>query len=246
MLNLVLREGILGYSPSKLRAKMEHHPLGKKKKRKKKSPKWALHTWSLDNILLLPPLSLPESRPPLAANHGQLRPTQAATKSPPSACLSFSLPLRHSLSLSLSRPFSLSTRFLFLPLSFFKLAWSPPFGLIAEHAPHEEGQKLLKLQGPADGLDVAVVWREARVVSPQLPVVLCSSPTSFGGQFGYKSVPLNLLFIIVPSKSEPNGALFWRNDLESILMAKNDFQRYTICICLESFAKKSHVFRDNL
>ena len=37
------------------------------------------------------------------------------------------------------------------------------------------------------------------------------------------------------SWSKPNRALFWGNDLESILVAKYDFQQYIISPCLESF-----------
>ena len=44
---------------------------------------------------------------------------------------------------------------------------------------------------------------------------------------------------------EPNGPLFSGNDLEFILVTKNTFQRYIICLCLNSFIK-SHVFRDSL
>ena len=49
----------------------------------------------------------------------------------------------------------------------------------------------------------------------------------------------------VGSRSQPNGALFWGNDLESTLVVKNDFQRYIICLCLESFVK-SHIFWNSL
>ena len=44
---------------------------------------------------------------------------------------------------------------------------------------------------------------------------------------------------------EPNRASFLGNDLEFILVAKNTFQWYIICLCLKSFAK-SQVFRENL
>ena len=43
------------------------------------------------------------------------------------------------------------------------------------------------------------------------------------------------------SGSEPNDTLFWDNNLEFILVAKNIFQQLTICICLKSFAT-SHIF----
>ena len=44
---------------------------------------------------------------------------------------------------------------------------------------------------------------------------------------------------------EPNGALFWGNDPEFILVTKNAFQWYITCLCLKSFAKKSHFFEIN-
>ena len=47
------------------------------------------------------------------------------------------------------------------------------------------------------------------------------------------------------SGSEPNGDLFWGNDLEYILVMTNVFQQYIICLCLKSFAKR-HIFRDSL
>ena len=43
--------------------------------------------------------------------------------------------------------------------------------------------------------------------------------------------------------SKLNEALLWDKDLEFILVVKNYFQRYIICLCLESFAKKSYVSR---
>ena len=45
------------------------------------------------------------------------------------------------------------------------------------------------------------------------------------------------------SWSKPNKAIFWGNDLTLLIVAKNDFQRYIICLCLDLFAK-SHVFQD--
>ena len=45
------------------------------------------------------------------------------------------------------------------------------------------------------------------------------------------------------SWSKPNKVLFWGNDLEFILMVKNTFQRYITCLCMKSFAKKSHFSR---
>ena len=41
------------------------------------------------------------------------------------------------------------------------------------------------------------------------------------------------------------GASFWGTDLKFILVMKNDFQRYIICLCLKSFTK-SKVFWDSL
>ena len=47
------------------------------------------------------------------------------------------------------------------------------------------------------------------------------------------------------SRSEPNGALFWGNDPKFILVTKNAFHLYIICLCLKSFAK-CHIFWDKL
>ena len=47
------------------------------------------------------------------------------------------------------------------------------------------------------------------------------------------------------SRSESHGILFWGNDLKSILIVKNAFQQYIICLCVKSFAK-NHIFWDRL
>ena len=93
-------------------------------------------------------------------NHGQLLPTQAATKLPPSACLFLSLPLRYSL--SYSRPFSLSTRFLFLPLSLFRLARSPPFGAQCRTCASQGGSKVVKTAGASFLVAQLQRWRSER------------------------------------------------------------------------------------
>ena len=46
------------------------------------------------------------------------------------------------------------------------------------------------------------------------------------------------------SEVEPNEALFSGKSLKLLIVEKNHFQRYIICLCLESFAK-NHFFRDN-
>ena len=43
----------------------------------------------------------------------------------------------------------------------------------------------------------------------------------------------------IASGSEPNRTLF-RDNVHEFRRAKNVFQRYIICLCLKSFAKKSH------
>ena len=45
------------------------------------------------------------------------------------------------------------------------------------------------------------------------------------------------------SRSEPNRALFWCNDLSLLIVVKNTFQWYIICLCLNLFAK-NHIFWD--
>ena len=47
------------------------------------------------------------------------------------------------------------------------------------------------------------------------------------------------------SRFEPNGALFRGNDPEFILVTKNVFQHYIICLYLKSFAK-NHVFFETI
>ena len=42
---------------------------------------------------------------------------------------------------------------------------------------------------------------------------------------------------------EPNGALFWGNDLEFLLVAKNSFQLYIICLCVNLQLKYYLVLR---
>ena len=88
---------------------------------------------------------------------------------------------------------------------------------------------------------------------------------NFDGQIGCQSTHFNLLFKIVPSISDEstqivgthfrtkietlqvdpsqNGASFWGNDPEFILVVKNAFERYIIC--LKSFTK-NHIFLDKL
>ena len=46
------------------------------------------------------------------------------------------------------------------------------------------------------------------------------------------------------SGDEPNEALFSGKSLVLLILVKNDFQRYIICLCLESYVQ-NHVFRDN-
>ena len=44
------------------------------------------------------------------------------------------------------------------------------------------------------------------------------------------------------SWSEPNGALFWCNNLALLIVVKNYFQWYIICLCLDLFEKKVTFF----
>ena len=91
--------------------------------------------------------------------------------------------------------------------------------------------------------------------------------TNFEGQTGCRKFPLGLLITMVPSVrnesaqivdklfyakrtnfvggSKPKEALFWGNDLEFILVARNYFQRCIICLYLNSFTK-IHNFWDSL
>ena len=75
-----------------------------------------------------------------------------------------------------------------------------------------------------------------------LPIVMVTSIINESGRI------LGTLFCTnwqnFDSWSEPNGSLFWGNDLESRLVEKNNFQQYIICLCLDLFAK-SYVFREN-
>ena len=48
----------------------------------------------------------------------------------------------------------------------------------------------------------------------------------------------------VDSCSVPNAALFLGNNFKLLIVAKNDFQQYIICLCLNLFAH-NHAFRDN-
>ena len=95
-------------------------------------------------------------------------------------------------------------------------------------------------------------------------VVERRSPTIFHGRARYQQVHLDLIIKMVASVldksvriistlfcaettnfvnwSESNGALFWGNDLKSILVTKNSFQRYIICM-FEVVCKKLYFSR---
>ena len=173
------------------------------------------------------PFSLPEAHPPPVVDHDQLR-------QPPNL-----LPLPASLSLSNPRSFSL--------LKLMVLLRSTMATRMLSHA-HKQGSfrghrngeaRLPSCPIVAVGNDGSRVGRSWLLGEPR-----CSL-TNYDGQVGCQQVPLGLLVPMVSSvcdKSawiidkffrakaanfaswfEPNGALFWGNDLKSILVEKNAF-----------------------
>ena len=111
--------------------------------------------------------------------------------------LSLSLRLSFSLSLSLSLDGTHSL-----------LARSTMAALKQQHALVQQEQKWSKWWGMASQLPNHHSWRRwvARGKVVTLPV-LCRSPASFGGQHGCKSIPLNLLFLMVPSICDENALI---------------------------------------
>ena len=113
----------------------------------------------------------------------------------------------------------------------------------------------------------AVGGSEPCVGRSWLPDEICHSSATFDDQSWCHEVLLSLRIVMVPSIrdesariggrlfhvnlrnfdswSEPNRALFWGNKLTLLIVAKNDFQWYIMCLCLDLYAK-SHVFREKL
>ena len=109
-------------------------------------------------------------------------------------------------------------------------------------------------------------WLTCTMTAVGFSKALCSL-ASFDNQILCQWTHLNLLFKIVPSAPDerarifstyfhvkmtnfamgkPNEALLWGKHLKFIFVIKNSFQRYIIFLYLKVFAKKSHVFLDNL
>ena len=162
--------------------------------------------------------------------------------------LSFSLSLI-SLSLTLYRPPSI------------KVASSSAIGICLPA--RFRGSQLVKPQLGGDP-GVVVAWMAGACSDATSSDVLHCSPASFGNHscpkmlsslfssqwyplFAMKvprsstrfSVQNNKLCQLIRAK----WSLFWGNDLEFLLIVKNTFQQYIICLYLKSFAKKTRFLR---